>query len=102
MRLRHPSQVETNYGADGTPTKNLGSQLVNGRDEDGNRVQLKFDVASKLTCPLASVWEIVESDNEVVFKKGHGFIRNSQGKKTHFDVKASSGFLMYGSKYQKP
>ena len=88
-------------GADANPIKNLGSQLVNGRDEDGNRVQLKFDVASKLTRPLASVWEIVEGDNEVAFKKGHGLLSNSQGKKTHFDVKTSSGFLMYGSKYQK-
>ena len=46
--------------------------MVDGRDEDGNRVQLKFDIASKLTRPLAAVWKIVEGDDGVVFKKSHG------------------------------
>ena len=66
---------------------------MNGKDEDGNRVQLKFGVASKLTRPLASVWEIVEGDNEVVFKKGHGSIRNYQGKKTPLRCEGKLWFL---------
>ena len=37
-----------------------------------------FDVAGKLSRQLASVFEITEQGNEVVFTKGGGFIRDGQ------------------------
>ena len=64
------------YGADGGVIKNLGEQVVRGQDVLGEKVDLRFDVASKLTRPLASVFEICEAGNRVVFEKGKGFIQN--------------------------
>ena len=81
------------FGADGTAIKNLGSQLIKGCDEKGNQIELKFDVASKLTRPLASVFEIVQGDNEVVFSKTGGYIRNGAGRKTPLRCEGKLWFL---------
>ena len=71
------------YGADGGVIKNLGEQMVKGEDDQGNAINLKFDVADKLTRPLASVHEICECGNRVMFEKGKGFIQNiASGVKT--------------------
>ena len=68
------------FGADGNAIKNLGSQLIKGSDEGGRAIELKFDVAAKLTRPLASVFEMVQGDNEVVFTRTGGDIRNKAGR----------------------
>ena len=70
-----PSAPENYYGAGNEAIKNLGSQKVNGQDEKGQNVGFTFDVAENLSRPLASVYEITEQGNKVVFEKGGGYIQ---------------------------
>ena len=82
------------YGADEGVIKNLGEQLVKGEDDNGNNISLKFDVADKLTRPLASVHEIVECGNRVTFEKGKGYIQNiASGVKTPLRCEGKLFFL---------
>ena len=64
------------FDASGGEIANLGCQRVAGQDGQGRSIGFKFDVAGKLTRPLASVWEITSHGNEVVFKNGSGYIKD--------------------------
>ena len=64
------------FDASGGEIANLGCQTVRGQDEHGRDINLKFDVAGKLTRPLASIWEITSQGNEVTFKSGGGYIKD--------------------------
>ena len=72
------------FGADSKPIPNLGGQSVVGKGINGECLSMEFDVA-KISRPLASVMEIIERDNDVMFsnRKGGSYIQNCKsGQKT--------------------
>ena len=81
------------YGADSSPILNMGAQTVKGEDGNGTAVEIPFEVASKLTRPLASVYEMTEQDNKAVFWKGGGCIETKDGKRMPLRMEGKLWFL---------
>ena len=81
------------YGAEGTSILNMGLQKVAGQDDKGKPITIKFNVASKLTRPLMSVWEMAENGNEVGFAKGRGWINSVSGHTTELRAEGKLWFL---------
>ena len=81
------------YGAEGSSIMNLGLQKVSGQDGNCNPITIKFNVASKLTRPLLSVWEMTEQGNEVGFAQGKGWITTKAGSTTELRAEGKLWFL---------
>ena len=63
--------------------KNLGAQRVQAQDEQGQLLPLEFDIAEKVTKPLASVHTIAKTGNRVVFEDDGGYVEHkATGAKT--------------------
>ena len=70
------------FGAEGTSILNLGKQMIDGFDDNGFPIQVRFNVASKLSRPLMSVFEIAEQGLDVHFSKGEGWIESGSQNRT--------------------
>ena len=81
------------FGAEGSPIKNLGKQKVTGVDSNNAPVELKFNMVSKLSRPLMSVFEIAELGHEVHFGKGKGWIESPSGVRTELRCEGKLWFL---------
>ena len=87
------------YGAEGSGILNLGLQKVSGQDENGNPISVRFNVASKLTRPLMSVWEMTENGNDVGFSKGRGWVTAASGHTTELRAEGKLWSSTCGSKF---
>ena len=109
---KRASAPDNYYGAGNEAIKNLGSQKVSGQDEKGQNVGFTFDVADNLSRPLASVYEITEQGNKVVFEKGGGYIQcgktgskiqlRSEGKLYFLDLWVEVPKSISGSPFARP
>ena len=66
------------YAANKSEIKVLGAQSVQGLNDNGNSLDLNFQVLDKLSKPLASVWDIVHTQNRVVFDEPVSYIENKK------------------------
>ena len=52
--------------ANGAPVRNEGKRIVRGKNDNGDRVELPFQVAN-VTKPLASVARMLDANNAVIY-----------------------------------
>ena len=91
---RRSGAPENYYGAGNESIKNLGSQKVKGQDDNGRDVGCTFDVAENLSRPLASVFEITEQGNKMVFENGGSYIQcGKTGSKIQLRSEGKLNFL---------
>ena len=69
--------------ADGTKVRNLGSRVVSGLTNSGQRFNMKYAVAD-IAVALDSVSQICDGGGTVTFTRTGGWIERPGGSRTHF------------------